>query len=110
MAKSREAQAPRAQAPAGEPDSKLAGVVKTLREVGQAFGVSLNTVAADWRPNGMPGRRGAWDLAAIATWKRLRLRDPGTAMMGGVPPAFMGTVAPAAGTDAASSSDDRRQL
>lgn len=53
------------------------GVVRTLGEVARAFGVSLDTVKKGWRPSGMPGRRGAYDLAAIARWKRLRNRDPG---------------------------------
>lgn len=52
------------------------GMVRTLREVATAFGVSQNTVKKDWRPSGMPGQAGHWDLAAIAVWKALRERNP----------------------------------
>lgn len=51
------------------------GVVRTLADVARAFGVTKNTVQKDWRPDGMPGRTGHWDLSAIHAWKRARNRD-----------------------------------
>ena len=63
---------PSETAPAGP-----TGIVKTIGEVARAFGVTLDTVKKGWRPSGMPGKRGRWDLAEIARWKRLRNRDPG---------------------------------
>jgi hypothetical protein len=50
-------------------------IVKTLREVAEHFGVSYDTVRKEWRQRGMPGRPGHYDLAEIAAWKRLRLRE-----------------------------------
>lgn len=58
------------------------GVVGTLAEVAQAFGVSYDVVAKRWRQDGMPGNPGDkgmpghYDLAAIAEWKASRARDP----------------------------------
>lgn len=38
-------------------------------DVGEFFGVSLDTVAS-WRKKGMPGTSGRYDLAAILVWLR----------------------------------------
>ena len=46
-------------------------VVATLREVLLFFGVSRPTID-NWRLMGMPGQRGAWNLAEIARWRRQR--------------------------------------
>ena len=45
---------------------------KTLREVAHAFGVTFATVKATWRPAGMPGAEGKYELAAILFWKLSR--------------------------------------
>ena len=55
---------------------RSSGIVTTLAEVAAFFRVTLHTVKSGWCAGGMPGRRGHWDLAAIAEWKRLRKRDP----------------------------------
>jgi len=44
-------------------------VVARLADVARFFGRSLATVKGDWRPGGMPGRAGAWDLKAILQWR-----------------------------------------
>jgi len=43
--------------------------VANLQVVADFFGASRKTVR-DWRRKGMPGRRGHWDLSAIAQWWR----------------------------------------
>lgn len=45
------------------------GTVSTLEEVARAFGVSSNTVKQSWRPQGMPGKSGAYKLTDIAAWR-----------------------------------------
>lgn len=55
----------------------FAGVVATLGQVAEEFGVSIDTVKKEWRRSGMPGKPGHFDLAEIAAWKGLRSRDPG---------------------------------
>jgi hypothetical protein len=52
-----------------------AHVVDTLADVAAHFGVKPYTVR-DWRRDRMPGSRGAWDLRAIAQWRRSRRKKP----------------------------------
>jgi hypothetical protein len=49
-------------------------IVQTLGQVAAAFGVSVRT-AQGWSAMGIPGRRGAWDLLAIAAWLYKRDRE-----------------------------------
>lgn len=51
-------------------------VVRTMREVAEHFETTEGVVRKEWRPNGMPGRPGHYDLDAIAAWKIARPRDP----------------------------------
>jgi phage terminase Nu1 subunit (DNA packaging protein) len=53
----------------------ISGVVKTMQDVADAFGVAHNTVAKDWKNAGMPGRMYHYDLAEIAEWKKRRPGD-----------------------------------
>src|SRR6185369_638268 len=62
------------QEPPANEQSEPAGIVLTLGAVARAFGVSVNTVRSDWRPSGMPGQKGAYDLEAIAEWRKLAQR------------------------------------
>jgi len=52
------------------------GIVATQREVARAFGVSYHTIRADWRPRGMPGQTGRYDLQEIAAWKKENVEEP----------------------------------
>jgi len=54
-------------------------VVGTLPEVAQFFNVPHDTVKTGWRPAGMPGKPGAYDLRAIVLWRESRRRDPAAA-------------------------------
>lgn len=48
-------------------------IVKTYRQVAEAFGgMDQDTVRKDWRPAGMPGKPGRWDLVEIARWQMSR--------------------------------------
>jgi len=72
--------------PATLPSEEPAGTVATLGAVAQAFGVSLHTVKKDWRPGGMPGAHGTYDLAEIAEWRKLAQRrnpDPAAQLAAG---------------------------
>ena len=81
------------QEPPAVSQAEPSGIVLTLGAVAQAFGVSLHTVKADWRPNGMPGQKGAYDLAAVAEWRKLAQRrnpDPAAQLgSGGVANALL---------------------
>jgi len=44
-------------------------VVKTLPEVGRAFGREASTIRQIWRQGGMPGTTGKWNLVDIACWR-----------------------------------------
>jgi len=46
--------------------------VRTLKEVAESFGVTLDTVKTGWRPNGCPGANGSYSIAEILAWKILR--------------------------------------
>ena len=47
----------------------VSGTVGTLEEVAHAFGVTSNTVKQSGRPQGMPGKSGAYKLTEIAHWR-----------------------------------------
>jgi len=53
---------------------KCEHVVETQAQVAEKLGVSVRTVEG-WTRRGMPGQRGAWDLAAIGIWLWQRARD-----------------------------------
>jgi len=53
---------------AAPPSGGCPGLVRTLSRVAAHFGVAERT-AANWRARGMPGKPGAYDLAAIAAWR-----------------------------------------
>lgn len=53
----------------------ISGIVKTIQDVADAFGVSHSTVQKDWKQSGMPGRMYHYDLAEIAEWKKRRPGD-----------------------------------
>lgn len=58
--------------------------LKTLKEVADAFDVSQETVKTGWRPMGMPGQAGSYDLAEVIAWKIGRqLRAEGRASVQG---------------------------
>lgn len=50
-------------------------IVRTLQEVGAAFGVQASTLRANWRTQGMPGESNRWDLREVAIWRRGHLAD-----------------------------------
>lgn len=50
----------------------------TLQDVADYFDVSPLTIKSDWRPRGMPGSRGKWNLRDIRRWKESRRFDPST--------------------------------
>jgi len=45
---------------------------KSLKEVADAFGKSIDTIKGNWRSNGMPGVNGNYPLALILAWKLQR--------------------------------------
>lgn len=58
---------------------RKAWVVSTLPEVADFFSVAVSTVRGDWRPSGMPGEPGAWDLSEIMRWRDKRRTRNGVA-------------------------------
>ncbi len=50
-------------------------VVSSLKKVAEHYGVRVDTIRKRWRPNGMPGNRGAWDLDAIDGWRQTRRQE-----------------------------------
>lgn len=47
-------------------------IVGRLADVAAFFRRSLATVKGEWRPNGMPGNRGRYDLSEILAWRDRR--------------------------------------
>jgi hypothetical protein len=53
----------------GEPKERI---VSSLKQVARHYGVAYATVRQDWRPSGMPGKRGHQDVDAIDQRRSLR--------------------------------------
>jgi phage terminase Nu1 subunit (DNA packaging protein) len=51
--------------------AKSRWVLRSLEEIAEALGVALPTVKV-WRQQGMPGRKGSWDLPEVVAWLRTR--------------------------------------
>lgn len=47
-------------------------MVATLADVAEFFDVAHSTVKTDWRPSGMPGAQGNYDLREIRRWREAR--------------------------------------
>ncbi len=67
-------------------------IVPSQSEVAKAFGVERSTVGT-WITKGMPGRRGAFDLVAIAKW--YRVDGPGADRVADVDPLLAAGASPA---------------
>lgn len=53
----------------------MTGIVKTIREVAEAFEISERAVKY-WLAAGAPGKSGTYDLAAIEAWRAARPQAP----------------------------------
>lgn len=61
-------------------------IAKTQARIAQHFGVTTRYIR-DWQQDGMPGKRGSWDLLDIEVWRRKRRtqRDPDVVPEGTIP-------------------------